>query len=139
MKLDDLIITIAYFSIPVQLVASLAFYPRLISMPPHVLGVFILVALFILCCGTGHLLRCADKADTTLFHIVQWITAGVSIFTAVVLLPMIPLLMSEVDEGLERMRKLDREAAQGDKYTAMNIMSEDKAERMKLIGQPPNH
>ncbi|CAB9507534.1 expressed unknown protein [Seminavis robusta] len=124
MKIDDLIITVAYFSIPVQLVASLAFYPRLVSMPPQVLGVFILVALFILCCGTGHLLRCADKTDTTMFHVVQWITAIVSILTAVVLLPMIPVLMSEIDEGLERLQKLENEASKGAKYSALSMQDD---------------
>ena len=61
MKIDDLIIAVSYFSIPLQLVASLAFYPRLWQMPPQILGVIILFAMFVLCwlppCGWCHPLR----------------------------------------------------------------------------------
>lgn len=107
MRTEDLIISVAYFSIPLQLVAALTYYPRLRSMPLPILGLFILFALFILCCGTGHVLRCVGLADSHIFFIVNWITAIVSITTAVSLLPMVPSLMSELDEGLERLRKLD--------------------------------
>ena len=119
MEIEDLIISIAYFSIPLQLLASLMFYPRLMNMPPAILGVFILFALFILCCGTGHVLRCVHMTGTQAFHIVNWITAIVSIVTAVFLLPMVPTLMSEVDEGLERLQKLEDEVCKGVKYSQL--------------------
>ena len=122
MRIEDLIISVAYFSIPLQLLASLSFYPRLMQMPPPILGVFILFALFILCCGTGHVLRCVNMMDTKVFHIVNWITAIVSIVTAIVLLPMVPSLMSTMDEGLERLQRLE-EASKGvsvGKYSALN-------------------
>ena len=119
MRIEDLIISIAYFSIPLQLVASLTFYPRLMSMPPPILALFILFALFILCCGTGHVLRCVNMADTPAFHIVNWITAVASIVTAVALLPMVPTLMSEVDDGLQRLRKLEDEVSKGISYARL--------------------
>jgi hypothetical protein len=111
-----------FYSIPLQLVASLTFYPRLMQMPPAILALFILFALFILCCGTGHVLRCVNMMDTQVFYIVNRITAVVSIVTAVVLLPMVPSLMSSVDEGLERLQRLE-EASKGvslAKYSALH-------------------
>ncbi|CAB9507533.1 expressed unknown protein [Seminavis robusta] len=121
MRVEDLIISIAYFSIPLQLVASLTFYPRLMSMPPQILFLFVLFALFILCCGTGHVLRCVNMTDTHAFHVVNWITAFVSITTALFLLPMVPTLMSEIDDGLQRLQKLEEEAVKGAKYSKLSM------------------
>jgi hypothetical protein len=53
LRIDDLIIVIAYFSIPVQIVYSLWLYPRLASMSVRVLILVILFALFIFLCGAG--------------------------------------------------------------------------------------
>jgi hypothetical protein len=60
--LPNLIIAVAYFSIPLQLLASLWQYPRLAAMPYKILVLLVLFALFIFLCGTGHLLRCLEKA-----------------------------------------------------------------------------
>ena len=67
MRLEDLLIAIAYFSIPVQMVVSISFYPRLTSMPPRLLGLLILFALFIFSCGMGHVMRCMGITDGTVF------------------------------------------------------------------------
>jgi hypothetical protein len=133
MRIEDLIISIAYFSIPLQLLASLIFYPRLLKMPPAILGIFILFALFILCCGTGHVLRCVNMTGTNAFHIVNWITAIVSIFTAVVLLPMVPTLMSQIDEGLERLKKLEDEICKGAKYSQLKNERDDTGSQILTI------
>jgi uncharacterized membrane protein len=128
MRIDDLIIAISYFSIPLQLVASLSFYPRLWQMPPQILFVVILFALFVLCCGVGHLLRCIEYTNEQVYHIVNWVTAIVSLLTALVFLPMVPTVMSELDDGLEKLRTLDVEAG----YAGDNAMSalpfKDKAD-----------
>ena len=125
MKIDDLIIAVSYFSIPLQLVASLAFYPRLWQMPPQILFVIVLFALFVLCCGFGHLLKCINYTDERVYMIVNWVTAIISLVTALVLLPMVPTIMSELDEGLARLRKLETAAgAAGD--CAMGVMGEYK-------------
>ena len=125
MRIDDLIIAVSYFSIPLQLVASLAFYPRLWQMPMQILFVIILFALFVLCCGFGHLLKCINYDNEHVYAVVNWITAGISLLTALVLLPMVPTIMSELDEGLARLRKLETAAgAAGD--CAMDVMGEYK-------------
>lgn len=121
LRVDDLIIAVSYFSIPLQLVASLAFYPRLWQMPPQILFVVVLFALFVLCCGFGHLLKCINYTNESVYQTVNWITAGVSLLTALTLLPMVPTVMSELDEGLARLRKLETTAgAAAD--CAMNAM-----------------
>lgn len=83
MRIDDLLIAVAYFSIPLQLVASLSYYPRLVQMPPKILGVMILFALFVWCCGFGHFLRCGGYTNKYVFQILNWITAVISILTAI--------------------------------------------------------
>jgi hypothetical protein len=112
MKIDDLIIAVSYFSIPLQLVASLAFYPRLWQMPPQILFVVVLFALFVLCCGFGHLLKCIEYDNEHVYYIVNWVTAIISLSTALILLPMVPTIMSELDEGLVRLRKLEATAGE---------------------------
>ena len=90
----------AYFSIPLQLVVSIARYPHLgrkaATMTPALVLV-VLFALFIFLCGTGHLLRCLHLGDTTLFAVFNIITAAVSLITAVYLVPFVPLLLDSVD------------------------------------------
>lgn len=125
MKIDDLIIAVSYFSIPLQLVASLAFYPRLWQMPNQILGVIILFAMFVLCCGVGHLLKCINYENEQVYVVVNWVTAFISLTTALTLLPMVPTIMSELDEGLARLRKLETAAgAAGD--CAMGVLDEYK-------------
>jgi len=101
----DAIITIAYFSIPIQLMMSLYKFPRLTRAPIHLVILFVLFALFILCCGCGHLLRCMDWSNGTLFTVVNFITAIVSMSTSLYLLPLIPTLCSEIDHTLVKFRR----------------------------------
>ena len=101
MRIDDLIITIAYFSIPLQLVAALSFYPRLWNMPLQIILIIVLFALFVLCCGVGHLMRCIHYTNEQVYEIVNWVTAIVSLTTALVLFPMVLTIMSELDQGLK--------------------------------------
>ena len=108
-RIDDMIIAVAYFTIPLQLVASLTYYPRLMNMPIKILGVVILFALFVWCCGFGHFLRAARYENQYVHGVANWITAVVSLLTAVVLLPMVPTLMSELDQSLARLQKIDED------------------------------
>jgi MFS superfamily sulfate permease-like transporter len=112
MRVDDLIISIAYFSIPVQIVVSLYHYPRLASMPPQIFLLSVLFALFIFCCGAGHLMRCLGQTDTVGFSVMNGITACVSLVTAVYLLPLVPSLMSNLDSSLQSLVQLNEETAE---------------------------
>lgn len=109
MRIDDLLITIAYFSIPIQLVFSLWKYPRLTTMPLRVFVLLILFALFIFLCGAGHLMRCLGQNTTAAFQMLNYCTAGVSLTTALYLLPLVPNLMSLLDESMQRLIKLNQE------------------------------
>ena len=95
----DLAITVAYFSIPVQIVIGLCKYPRVTRRATKkVVVLLILFALFIFLCGTGHLLRCIDAADTPLFRATNILTAVVSITTAIYLMPFVPNLLDGADK-----------------------------------------
>lgn len=97
---SDFFITIAYFSIPLQILVALCKFPRLTRQATkRVVILLILFALFIFLCGAGHLIRCIGLGDTTLFNIVNALTAVISLLTAVYLLPFVPHLL----EGADRM------------------------------------
>lgn len=99
-RYDDLIITVAYFSIPLQIVVALLQYPRLQSMPWIMLLLTVLFALFIFLCGAGHLLRCLGKTSGLLFDAINITTAVISLMTATYLLPLIPHLFASLDKTL---------------------------------------
>ena len=109
MKIPDLIITIAYFSIPIQILASLYHYPSLAKMPLKVTVLLILFAFFIFLCGAGHFLKCLNKVDSELFHWVNALTAVISLMTAFYLLPLIPDIMSQIDQSLKEATNLNKE------------------------------
>ncbi len=84
---SDSVIALAYYSIPMMLVY---FVQKRRDVPFN--GVFLLFGAFIIACGTGHLMDV-----WTLLHPVYWlsgllkaITAVISFYTALVLLPLIP-------------------------------------------------
>jgi PAS domain S-box-containing protein len=84
---SDSLITIAYYSIPITLVY---FVRKRIDLPFD--WIFLLFGTFIVACGTTHLM-----AVWTLWHPTYWlsgaikaITALVSLYTAVLLMPLIP-------------------------------------------------
>ncbi|WNZ26914.1 response regulator [Leptolyngbya sp. NK1-12] len=84
---SDFLIAVAYYSIPFALVY---FVQRRRDLPFN--WIFLLFGAFIVACGTTHLMEI-----WTLWHPTYWIsgglkatTAGISLFTAVQLLPLIP-------------------------------------------------
>ncbi len=89
--LSDLLIALAYFSIPISLVY---FIQKREDVPYS--EIFVLFSTFIVACGMTHLM-----AVWTLWHPIYWlsgflkaITAGISAFTAATLVPLIPKLLA---------------------------------------------
>ena len=81
-------------------------------MPAQIFVLSVLFALFIFCCGTGHLMRCLGNDATLAFDIMNGFTAFVSLATALYLLPLVPSLMSELDLSLQKLVKLNEETAE---------------------------
>jgi signal transduction histidine kinase len=88
---SNLLIAIAYYSIPVALLTLVRKREDLVHKP-----IFILFAIFIFSCGTTHLVKV-----WTLWEPVYWlqgamdaITAGASILTAVILWPLLPRIVT---------------------------------------------
>ncbi len=84
---SDALIALAYYSIPLTLVY---FVRRRKDLPFN--AIFWMFSLFIVACGTTHLL-----AIWTLWHPAYWLsgsvkalTAGISVFTAIELVPIVP-------------------------------------------------
>lgn len=109
MRTDDLLITIAYFSIPVQILVSLYQYPRLQAMPWKIFLLVILFALFVFLCGFGHLFRCLGNTEGVAFEVTNMLTAIVSLTTAAYLLPLTPSLMGTIDQTMQELVKLNEE------------------------------
>ena len=88
---SDTLIAAAYFSIPVALVY---FARQRKDLPFH--WIYVLFAAFILACGTTHLLGAWNlwQALYRIDGIVKFITAVLSVATAVVLWPLIPKALS---------------------------------------------
>lgn len=99
LAVPDLVIFLAYFSIPVQILWGLCRFPRLTRRATkRVVILLVLFALFIFMCGFGHLLRCLDRVDTPFFRAVNILTAVISICTAVYLMPFVPNLLEGADK-----------------------------------------
>jgi signal transduction histidine kinase/CheY-like chemotaxis protein len=111
-RFADLIIALSYFSIPLQILASLWKYPRMASMPIKIVILLVLFALFIFLCGTLHLMHFTGQADTHTFLVFNVLTAIVSMMTAVYLLPLIPNLLESLEKSLTDLVKLNRETAE---------------------------
>jgi PAS domain S-box-containing protein len=84
---SDSLTALAYYSIPIMLVY---FVQKRRDIPFH--GIFLLFGTFIVACGTGHLIDVV-----TLWYPIYWVsglikalTAIVSLYTALVLFPLIP-------------------------------------------------
>ena len=84
---SDALITLAYYSIPVSLVY---FVRKRSDLPFH--WMFLMFGAFILGCGTSHLMEVWTIWHGTyrLAGIVKLITAGLSVSTAVALVPLMP-------------------------------------------------
>jgi signal transduction histidine kinase/CheY-like chemotaxis protein len=116
MGFPDLIICVAYFSIPVQILVALWQDPRLASMPRAYSLLLVLFAFFIFLCGAGHLLRYMEMVHTKTFENVNIATAVISFVTAVYLIPLVPSLFGgstqimslqqQNKESMESKRKL---------------------------------
>ncbi len=93
----DLAVAIAYFSIPVTLIYLLRHYRAQIPFR----WVFVMFAVFITFCGITHLASIVTlwKPYYYLEGILKVITAAVSIATAVMIYPLIPLLMDQFGHG----------------------------------------
>ena len=106
----DLVITVAYFSIPFQILISLWKSPPHRKIPIKLVVTLVLFAFFIFLCGTGHLMRYMDKGHTTAFIYVNVATALVSLVTAVYLIPLIPCMFSLLDESLNKLTNETKES-----------------------------
>lgn len=106
----DLIITMAYFSIPFQILISLWKSPPDRKIPTKLVVTLVLFAFFIFLCGTGHLMRYLDLGHTTAFIYVHVATALVSSITALYLIPLIPCMFSILDESLNKLTKETQES-----------------------------
>lgn len=97
--ISDLIIAIAYYSIPLALAILLM---KRKSFPFKWL--IALFGAFIILCGTTHIVAIITQWNPVyrLQAFLKLLTAGVSIATAVVLFPIIPKLLQAGDELAER-------------------------------------
>ncbi len=85
--ISDFFITLAYYSIPIMLVY---FVGKRRDIPFN--GIFLLFGAFIVSCGTGHVMEIWTlwHPDYWLAGLVKAITALVSLYTALELLPLLP-------------------------------------------------
>lgn len=95
--ISDLAIAVAYYSIPVFLLYIVMKRKQMLPFK----WVFLMFALFILLCGTTHLIGLI-----TLWYpyyylegIIKVLTAAVSIATAVLIIPIIPRILAIFDES----------------------------------------
>ena len=102
--ISDLIIAIAYYSIPLAL--AIILFRRKRMAFKWLIGLF---AAFIVLCGTTHILGIITQW-TPIYRfegVIKLLTAGVSIATAVVLFPMLPRLLVASDELAARLEADD--------------------------------
>jgi len=99
--ISDLIIAIAYYSIPLAL--AIVIYRRGQFPFKWLLGLF---AAFILLCGTTHILGIITIWDPIyrLQGVLKLLTAGVSIATAIVLFPLLPQILESIGTKERRTR-----------------------------------
>lgn len=105
--ISDTVIGIAYYSIPVVLIY---FVRKRQDLPFN--GIFFLFSSFIVACGTTHLLEI-----WTLWHPIYWfsgllkaITAGVSLYTAITLVLLVPKALAIPSQG--QLEKVNSELQQ---------------------------
>lgn len=108
--ISDVIITISYYAIPIILVYISSKTKG--KLPFNYL--FLLFAIFILACGTTHLLEIVNvwQSRYYLSGIVKVITAIASVLTALYLIPFIPKLinfLNRLEENEEEIKNLQNE------------------------------
>ena len=106
----DLVITVAYFSIPLQLIVSIWKSPPHRKIPRQLILTLLLFAAFIFLCGSGHLMRYLGMGTTHAFVIVNVATAVVSLATALYLVPLIPCMFSLLDESINKLTNETKES-----------------------------
>ena len=142
--ISDLLIAAAYFSIPLALVSLIRRRKDL-----EFSGVFLLFAVFILACGTTHILSVWNlwHGDYGVEAVVKAITAAASVPTALIMWPLIPKalavpspsqlqsanldlarMVAERDDALERVRA---EAAQRQRAEDALV----QAKKIEALGQ----
>jgi len=125
---SDGIIALAYFSIPVTLLFFLRRRPD-VPFP----ALIVLFALFIVLCGTGHLLEIWTvwQPVYALQGVEKAATALVSILTAIALVPVIPQalamrtpaqLQAEVDLAVDRLRDTQERLMQNEKMASLGAL-----------------
>ena len=78
-------------------------------MPMRLQILVVLFAFFIFLCGAGHGLRCMEQTQGTAFQVTNFLTAVVSLATCLYLIPLVPSLMSSLDENLQSLKYLNEE------------------------------
>ena len=114
MRIDDLLISLSYFSIPVQLAFALYNYNGMDGtrkIPFRLVILLVLFIFFILLCGCGHMLRALELHHTPAFDVLNWATCVVSVATALYLLPVAPSLLRDFDESMQALVTLNEETA----------------------------
>lgn len=101
--ISDAIIVLAYYSIPIFLIYIVHKSKR--AFPFH--WIFVLFALFILACGTTHLMEIINiwQADYVLSGVVKALTALFSILTAITLLPLLPKIAQVLRDAMDHREK----------------------------------
>lgn len=127
MRVDDLIIGLAYFSIPASIAASLAKFSRLnfISLLPRTFLLWgVLFSLFVMLCGIGHILRAFDFHETTTYMILNILTAMVGFMAAVYLIPTGPAIVTNAEKSYQDLVNLNEETAASKRklFTFMNFL-----------------
>jgi PAS domain S-box-containing protein len=131
--LSNVLIAIAYYSIPVALLVFVRKRQDLVHK-----WVFIFFALFIFGCGTTHLVKVA-----TIWYPIYWLqgmvdafTAGVSVVTAVALWPLIPQLLAipsrfQLEEANQSLQAeiFERQAVEAILYEKRGALEQRVAER----------
>ena len=111
MIIADLLISLSYFSIPIQLAISLYGYPRLGNLPHRLVILLVLFILFILLCGCGHLLRALELHHAPGFDVLNYATCVVSVVTALYLLPVAPSVLRDLDSSMQALVQMNEETA----------------------------
>jgi PAS domain S-box-containing protein len=125
-----LLIALAYYSIPLTL---LYFVRRRQDLPFY--GIFLLFCAFIVACGTTHLM-----AVWTLWHPVYWLSGGmkattamVSIFTAIVLIPIVPKALTFPSPAQLRLANEALQSQIADRIKAEQTLKHYQAHLEKLV------
>ena len=103
--ISDVIIALSYFAIPVTIMIII--YKRKSSLP--FAWVFWMFAMFIFLCGTTHIMGLISIWNPAYYveGLIKVLTAAVSLATAIVMFPLIPILIERFEE-LDRYIKKER-------------------------------